>query len=106
MLGGWVDDALLDLLDNLDDYTGVGFTEDDTDDLRARLEELAASAETDEPAEVFEDNTKKTPTLKEYANTYAEQGRRLIVLDYTRSEERRVGKECVSTCRSRRSPYH
>src|SRR3990170_3325852 len=33
-LGGWVDEALLDLLDNLDDYTGVGFTEDDTDDLR------------------------------------------------------------------------
>src|SRR3546814_19634103 len=24
----------------------------------------------------------------------------------TRSEERRVGKECVSTCRSRSSPYH
>src|SRR3546814_3986770 len=23
-----------------------------------------------------------------------------------RSEERRVGKECVSTCRSRRPPYH
>src|SRR3546814_14811940 len=23
-----------------------------------------------------------------------------------RSEERRVGKECVSTCRSRGSPYH
>src|SRR3546814_11786253 len=23
-----------------------------------------------------------------------------------RSEERRVGKECVSTCRSRRSPHH
>src|SRR3546814_14501226 len=28
----------------------------------------------------------------------------LIVL--ARSEERRVGKECVSTCRSRWSPYH
>src|SRR3546814_12047718 len=27
----------------------------------------------------------------------------LLVL---RSEERRVGKECVSTCRSRWSPYH
>src|SRR3546814_1572620 len=27
------------------------------------------------------------------------------VLD-DRSEERRVGKECVSTCRSRWSPYH
>ena len=25
---------------------------------------------------------------------------------HTRSEERRVGKECVSTCRSRWSPYH
>src|SRR3546814_14795988 len=27
-------------------------------------------------------------------------------LIYERSEERRVGKECVSTCRSRWSPYH
>src|SRR3546814_20702500 len=26
--------------------------------------------------------------------------------DPKRSEERRVGKECVSTCRTRRSPYH
>src|SRR3546814_16999179 len=26
--------------------------------------------------------------------------------DDRRSEERRVGKECVSTCRSRWSPYH
>src|SRR3546814_12756270 len=28
------------------------------------------------------------------------------VIAAPRSEERRVGKECVSTCRSRRSPYH
>src|SRR3546814_42397 len=28
------------------------------------------------------------------------------VVDIDRSEERRVGKECVSTCRSRWSPYH
>src|SRR3546814_16970655 len=27
-------------------------------------------------------------------------------VDGGRSEERRVGKECVSTCRSRRWPYH
>src|SRR3546814_15769367 len=27
-------------------------------------------------------------------------------LPHARSEERRVGKECVSTCRSRWSPYH
>src|SRR3546814_5873603 len=34
---------------------------------------------------------------------------RLLFLDDLhdmRSEERRVGKECVSTCRSRWSPYH
>src|SRR3546814_17562414 len=29
-----------------------------------------------------------------------------IPFDLVRSEERRVGKECVSTCRSRWSPYH
>src|SRR3546814_17991306 len=29
-----------------------------------------------------------------------------IKYDGYRSEERRVGKECVSTCRSRWSPYH
>src|SRR3546814_6133831 len=28
------------------------------------------------------------------------------ITDADRSEERRVGKECVSTCRSRWSPYH
>src|SRR3546814_13451589 len=27
-------------------------------------------------------------------------------LEFDRSEARRVGKECVSTCRSRWSPYH
>src|SRR3546814_8087885 len=29
-----------------------------------------------------------------------------LLLAGLRSEERRVGKECVSTCRSRWSPYH
>src|SRR3546814_5481237 len=29
-----------------------------------------------------------------------------VVVTLDRSEERRVGKECVSTCRSRWSPYH
>src|SRR3546814_10960400 len=45
--------------------------------------------------------------LREGLGTY-------IILDHVqraaraglRSEERRVGKECVSTCRSRWSPYH
>src|SRR3546814_4142981 len=35
-----------------------------------------------------------------------EVDRPLPVRGVVRSEERRVGKECVSTCRSRWSPYH
>src|SRR3546814_7115851 len=35
-----------------------------------------------------------------------EAARRAVVEAEDRSEERRVGKECVSTCRSRWSPYH
>src|SRR3546814_4889094 len=31
---------------------------------------------------------------------------RILCAMFGRSEERRVGKECVSTCRSRWSPYH
>src|SRR3546814_15332163 len=33
-------------------------------------------------------------------------GDQLNIIGLVRSEERRVGKECVSTCRSRWSPYH
>src|SRR3546814_2306586 len=33
-------------------------------------------------------------------------GRVEVLAHIGRSEERRVGKECVSTCRSRWSPYH
>src|SRR3546814_3897497 len=41
--------------------------------------------------------------------TFAPEGgseRLRKVINKMRSEERRVGKECVSTCRSRWSPYH
>src|SRR3546814_16420794 len=34
------------------------------------------------------------------------EGVGFMLADNLRSEERRVGKECVSTCRSRGSPYH
>src|SRR3546814_6011919 len=37
--------------------------------------------------------------LRAHGGTRTEEG-------MERSEERRVGKECVSTCRSRWSPYH
>src|SRR3546814_6876399 len=35
-----------------------------------------------------------------------QRGAHATASDAARSEERRVGKECVSTCRSRWSPYH
>src|SRR3546814_16371152 len=37
---------------------------------------------------------------------YSDPERNQGVLEEGRSEERRVGKECVSKCRSRWSPYH
>src|SRR3546814_11157249 len=38
--------------------------------------------------------------------TFKEKFSELAVKTFGRSEERRGGKECVSTCRSRWSPYH
>src|SRR3546814_13370486 len=37
---------------------------------------------------------------------YRGKGDAAAAKPWERSEERRVGKECVSTCRSRWSPYH
>src|SRR3546814_2594677 len=36
----------------------------------------------------------------------ARVGNSVRLVSLSRSEERRVGQECVSTCRSRWSPYH
>src|SRR3546814_16586560 len=41
-----------------------------------------------------------------HAPTPEEPNRPAFRYNDARSEERRVGKECVSTCRSRGSPYH
>src|SRR3546814_10950314 len=46
-------------------------------------------------------------TVTEVATTAPTPGTMIgIGVGIDRSEERRVGKECVSTCRSRWSPYH
>src|SRR3546814_11644390 len=51
-------------------------------------------------------------SAREFGELVRHQGEEFIyVLEgrievHSRSEERRVGKECVSTCRSRWSPYH
>src|SRR3546814_9936568 len=57
---------------------------------------------------------KSAPELLDMAQKLAEQNRvslekfAALAKDnkINRSEERRVGKECVSTCRSRWAPYH
>src|SRR3546814_3475978 len=52
------------------------------------------------------------PTLISYLSSVCELRTGDMIFSGTpdgvgfRSEERRVGKECVSTCRSRWSPYH
>src|SRR3546814_3896886 len=47
-----------------------------------------------------------TASVQFHVNCSNHACRRTIGPDTSRSEERRVGKECVSTCRSRWSPYH
>src|SRR3546814_11668951 len=50
-------------------------------------------------AEIVDGDGTATQRLRDAVESFA---RRAL----QRSEERRVGKECVSTCRSRWSPYH
>ena len=44
--------------------------------------------------------------VRQYAGHYRVSPELVAALIDLRSEERRVGKECVSLCRSRWSPYH
>src|SRR3546814_11576679 len=70
----------------------------------AAIEALAASIQHKGLIQnlVVEPEVKEDGTPTGYYLVTAGEGRRLAM----RSEERRVGKECVSTCRSRWSPYH
>src|SRR3546814_2071406 len=70
------------------------------EDLGAAVEPVAEAALTEEAA---------APVAEEAAAPVAEETPAVEAapaVDTARSEERRVGKECVSTCRSRWSPYH
>src|SRR3546814_3576481 len=55
--------------------------------------------------DAFKHETKNDP---DFVDLWANMGdlRLVPAIGRDRSEERRVGKECVSTCRSRWSPYH
>src|SRR3546814_12869483 len=64
---------------------------------------LLSSAASDQAATRYDLNCKTKVTVMRIGSTTREtvsSPKRL------RSEERRVGKECVSPCRSRWSPYH
>src|SRR3546814_6640905 len=51
-------------------------------------------------------STDTTMTGDKLDIVFEAQSDNVKVVKTYRSEERRVGKECVSTCRSRWSPYH
>src|SRR3546814_14686939 len=64
----------------------------------------------DEPTTAL-DVTIQAQVLELIADIRGKLGMSVVLITHdlgvvTRSEERRVGKECVSTCRSRWSPYH
>ena len=59
----------------------------------------------------FEDNDVIVPIycieeVDQFKREGTERGRNARTVCRFRSEERRVGKECLSVCRSRWSPYH
>ena len=54
------------------------------------------------PEKVEKINKRISPIQDEYIEKYLKEKE----LNLTRSEERRVGKECRIGCRSRWSPYH
>ena len=60
----------------------------------------AATSSPETPHGIFASRLPRNPSR---GATAADDPRRRLL---ARSEERRVGKECVSTCRSRWSPYH
>lgn len=93
-LGGWVDESLLELLEDLeytdDGLTGVGFSESEIDDLRAKLEEIEIEAREDTGWEDGSDGTARGLSIQEHTEIYESQSRRMLVLDYPVEEYREV----------------
>src|SRR3546814_19349900 len=78
-------------------------------ELRAANEELhSMNEEYRSTAEELETSKEELQSMNEELHTVnsALKDKLENISTAHRSEERRVGKECVSTCRSRWSPYH
>src|SRR3546814_14970388 len=69
------------------------------DHQRGETEHLARAQQQAEQREAVADQERCMDNAAEAAPMFDD-------FEFGRSEERRVGKECVSTCRSRWSPYH
>src|SRR3546814_19367306 len=80
---------------------------DGTRDRAALLAALAARMANDTALIPPGEPARPATWWREHLETQIDEGLAQVVrLALLRSEERRVGKECVSTCRSRWSPYH
>ena len=77
---------------------GPELIEDQLEDIKYHGKNIAALITSKLNSEVYTD--KPNPKLIRL------MGRTLLHRNWGRSEERRVGKECCGTCRSRWSPYH
>src|SRR3546814_5909116 len=78
------------------DYEKIGAEQAE---LEAKIQ-AAGADDLDRQIEIAMDALRLPPGDANVVNLSGGEKRRV------RSEERRVGKECVSTCRSRWSPYH
>src|SRR3546814_15688623 len=101
--GGTHDVSVLELGDGVFE---VKSTEGDThlggDDFdQVIIDWLAEEFKNDEGIDL-----RKDPMALQRLKEAAEKAKIELSSATSRSEERRVGKECVSTCRSRWSPYH
>src|SRR3546814_18046203 len=91
------------------DLTFIVLASDGTPKVSHRYFSTAAPKREKRAATVTEDGAEPAAIENVFPRSLEEQlskERRDVLALHVRSEERRVGKECVSTCRSRWSPYH
>ena len=69
-------------------------------EIQVRQIDVLSPGELDNIVRTFNNTSQKYPSNKTIVDLFEEQ------VERTRSEERRVGKECLRLCRSRWSPYH
>src|SRR3546814_4069215 len=68
--------------------------------------DLAFAVADPAPVEAEHRMARRRDALRQRRHAAMRAAADFIAARHDRSEERRVGKECVSTCRSRWSPYH